>query len=53
MKTAYQARAAKAISHYLVAGGMIGLTAAVGVSVSSAILVAVWAPLTELVGKLF
>lgn len=53
MKTAYQARAAKAISHYLVTGSMVGLTAAVGISVSSAIVAALWSPLTELVGKLF
>jgi len=53
MKTAYQVRAGKAVSSYLTSVTMIGLSIAVGLAVSSALVAALWAPMTGMLRGLF
>ncbi|MDW7644755.1 MAG: hypothetical protein SCI25_06895 [Desulfuromonadales bacterium] len=53
MKTAYQVRAGKAVTNYLASASMIGLSIAVGLAVSSALVAALWAPMTVVLSGLF
>ncbi|BCA78325.1 hypothetical protein [Desulfuromonas sp. AOP6] len=53
MKTAYQVRVGKAVTSYLASATMIGLSIAVGLAVSSALVAVLWAPMTGLLSGLF